>query len=69
MTTKSMSRSQPVKVIGTLVAPGEFRWEIPTQSASPEARKIVELLRTSYMSQETDEAHTSQFPTCQTKVV
>jgi hypothetical protein len=68
--TKSIdNQNQSVKVLGTLVAPGDFRWEIPIESASQETLEIVECLRNSYMSQEMGESHIGQLPTCLTKVV
>lgn len=57
-------KNQKVTVIGTLVAPGDFRWGQPSQSASPEVHEIVEMLRTSYKPLETDRLHTNQLPTC-----
>ena len=52
--------NRPVKVLGTLVGPGDFQWAVPPESQSQEAREIVEMIRTSYRPLQKEPAHTSQ---------
>ena len=52
--------NRPVKVLGTLVAQGDFRWAVPPESQSQEAREIVESLRTSYRPLEKELVRTNQ---------